>query len=250
VEDTSVRADPAVQRRLLDLAEVDAELNRIDHRRRTLPELVEIVERENVERAKRDKVVAVQTTLGDLNRDAMRQETEIEAVRAREDRDRTLLKDGNVSARQLVDLEHELGTLSRRQTALEDDLLELMERREAVEQDLAHARAEHEAAEAALADVRERRDEALGDLEVSQIRRTKDRAQLVLVFPAELLALYDRIRKQKGIGAALLRARRCGACRLELDRNAIAHIKDTAPEEVVRCDECGAILVRTPESGL
>jgi predicted nucleic acid-binding Zn-ribbon protein len=245
-----VRADPAVQRRLLDLAEVDAELNRIDHRRRTLPELVEIVERENVERAKRDKVVAVQTTLGDLNRDAIRQETEIEAVRAREDRDRTLLKDGNVSARQLVDLEHELGTLSRRQTALEDDLLELMERREAVEQDVAHAKSEHEAAEAALADVRKRRDEVFGDLEVSEIRRTKDRAQLVPVFPADLLALYDRIRKQKGIGAALLRARKCGACRLELDRNAIAHIRDTAPEEVVRCDECGAILVRTPESGL
>ena len=245
-----MRADPAVQRRLLDLAEVDAELNRIDHRRRTLPELVEIVERENVERAKRDKVVAVQTTLGDLNRDAIRQETEIEAVRAREDRDRTLLKDGNVSARQLVDLEHELGTLSRRQTALEDDLLELMERREAVEQDVAHAKSEHEAAEAALADVRKRRDEVFGDLEVSEIRRTKDRAQLVPVFPADLLALYDRIRKQKGIGAALLRARKCGACRLELDRNAIAHIRDTAPEEVVRCDECGAILVRTPESGL
>jgi len=249
VEDTSVRADPAVQRRLLDLAEVDAELNRIDHRRRTLPELVEIVERENVERTKRDKVIAIETTLRDLNRDAIRQETEIEAVRAREERDRTLLK-GNVSARQLVDLEHELGTLSRRQTALEDDLLELMERREAVEQDVAHAKAEHEAAESALADVRKRRDEVFGDLEVSEIRRTKDRAQLVPVFPADLLALYDRIRKQKGIGAALLRARKCGACRLELDRNAIAHIRDTAPEEVVRCDECGAILVRTPESGL
>ncbi len=245
-----MRADPAVQRRLLDLAEVDAELNRIDHRRRTLPELVEIVERENVERTKRDKVIAIETTLRDLNRDAIRQETEIEAVRAREERDRTLLKDGNVSARQLVDLEHELGTLSRRQTALEDDLLELMERREAVEQDVAHAKSEHEAAEAALADVRKRRDEVFGDLEVSEIRRTKDRAQLVPVFPADLLALYDRIRKQKGIGAALLRARKCGACRLELDRNAIAHIRDTAPEEVVRCDECGAILVRTPESGL
>jgi len=249
VEDTSVRADPAVQRRLLDLAEVDAELNRIDHRRRTLPELVEIVERENVERTKRDKVIAIQTTLRDLNRDAIRQETEIEAVRAREERDRTLLQ-GNVSARQLVDLEHELGTLSRRQTSLEDDLLELMERREAVEQDVAHAKSEHEAAETALADVRKRRDEVFGDLEVSEIRRTKDRAQLVPVFPADLLALYDRIRKQKGIGAALLRARKCGACRLELDRNAIAHIRDTAPEEVVRCDECGAILVRTPESGL
>ncbi len=246
-----MRADPAVQRRLLDLAEVDTELTRIDHRRRTLPELAEIVERETVERTKRDKVVAVQTTLSDLNRDAARQESDIEAVRAREDRDRTLLKDGNVGARQVADLEHELGTLSRRQTALEDDLLELMERREAVELDVAHARLEHDAAAAALAETRTRRDEALADLEVAQARRTAERKQLVAGFPADLLTLYDRIRQQRGgTGAALLRARRCGACRLELDRNAIAHIRDTAPDEVVRCEECGAILVRTPESGL
>jgi predicted nucleic acid-binding Zn-ribbon protein len=245
-----VRADPVVQRRLLDLAEVDTELNRIDHRRRTLPELAEIIERENVERTKRDKVVAVQTTLSDLNREAIRQETDIEAVRSREDRDRKLLKEGNVGARQVADLEHELETLSRRQSALEDDLLELMERREAVEQDVAHARSELDAAEQALADSRLRRDEALADLEVKQARRTEERQKLVPTFPAELLALYDRLLKQKGTGAALLRARKCGACRLELDRNAIAHIRDTDPAEVVRCDECGVILIRTPESGL
>lgn len=245
-----MRADPAVQRRLLDLAEVDTDLTRIDHRRRTMPELAEITEREASERAKRDKVVSVRTTLSDLDRDASKQESEIEAVRAREDRDRALLKNGNVGARQLADLEHELGTLSRRQTALEDDLLELMERREAVEQDVAHAQAELDAAETTLADVRKRRDEALADLEVAEARRTAERAGLVGVFPADLLALYDRIRQHKGTGAALLRARKCGACRLELDRHAIAAIRDTAAEDVVRCDECGAILVRTPESGL
>jgi predicted nucleic acid-binding Zn-ribbon protein len=239
-----------VQRRLLDLAEVDTDLTRIDHRRRTLPELAEITERETVERERRDKVVAVRTTLSDLDRDQTRQESEIEAVRAREDRDRTLLKNGNVGARQLADLEHELGTLSRRQTALEDDLLELMERREAVELDVAHAQAELDAAETALAEVRQRRDEALTDLEVAEARRTAERTQLVGAFPADLLTLYDRIRLQKGTGAALLRSRRCGACRLELDRHAIAAIRDTAAEDVVRCDECGAILVRTPESGL
>lgn len=245
-----MRADPAVQRRLLDLAEVDTDLTRIDHRRRTLPELAEITEREAEERQKRDKVVAVRTTLSDLDRDATKQESEIEAVRAREDRDRALLKNGNVGARQLADLEHELGTLSRRQTVLEDDLLELMERREAVEQDVAHAQAELDKAETMLADVRKRRDEALADLEVAEARRTAERTELVGVFPADLLALYDRIRQHKGIGAALLRARKCGACRLELDRHAIAAIRDTAADDVVRCEECGAILVRTPESGL
>lgn len=249
-EDTSVKADPAVQRRLLDLAEVDTELTRIDHRRRTLPELAEITERELADREKRDKLVAVQTTLDDLNRDATRQETDIEAVRAREDRDRGLLKGGNVGSRQVADLEHELESLTRRQASLEDDLLELMERREAVELDVAHAKVELDAAEQALADARQRRDVALDELEVSHIRRTEEREKLAAGFPADLLALYDRIRKQKGTGAALLRARRCGACRLELDRSAINHIRDAPADEVVRCDECGAILVRTPESGL
>ncbi|HVV23665.1 MAG TPA: C4-type zinc ribbon domain-containing protein [Pseudonocardiaceae bacterium] len=245
-----MRVDPAVQRRLLDLANVDTELTRIDHRRRTLPELAEITEREQVHRAKRDQLVAVETTLGDLNREATRQESEIEAVRAREDRDRSLLKGGNVGARQLADLEHELATLTRRQSSLEDDLLELMERREAVEVDVAHARTELDAAETALSDVQRRRDEALADLEVAEARRKQERQDLVPQFPTELLALYDRIRTQKGTGAALLRARRCGACRLELDRNSITHIKDAPADEVVRCDECGAILIRTPESGL
>lgn len=245
-----MKADPAVQRRLLDLADVDTELTRIDHRRRTLPELTEITEREKVEREKRDKLTAVETTLGDLNREATRQETEIEAVRTREDRDRALLKGGNVGARQVTDLEHELSTLTRRQTALEDDLLELMERREAVEMDVAHARTEYAAAQEALADTQRRKDEALTDLEIAQARRGEERQKLVGEFPAELLALYDRIRAQKGTGAALLRARRCGACRLELDRSSISHIRDAAPDEVVRHDECGAILVRTPESGL
>jgi hypothetical protein len=245
-----VKADPAVQRRLLDLAEVDAELNRIDHRRRTLPELAEIETAEKTVQEKRDALVAVETTLGDLNRDAKRQEDDIEAVRSREDRDRKLLKDGNVGARQLADLEHELGTLSRRQSTLEDDLLELMERREAVELDTGHARVELDKAQQGIGELQERRDAALVDLDTAQARADERRTTLVKGVPADLAALYDRIRTQKGIGAALLRARRCGACRLELDRHQVAQIKGTAADEVIQHDECGAILVRTGESGL
>jgi hypothetical protein len=235
---------------LLDLAEIDADLNRIDHRRRTLPELAEIADQEKNLRSARDTVVSAETALGDLNREAKRQEDEIEAVRAREDRDRKLLKDGNVGARQVSDLEHELTSLQRRQGALEDDLLELMERREAVEMEVSHANEQLAKTERALADAQQRSGDVLTDLDTAQARKTAARAALVGRFPAELLKLYDRVRAQRGIGAALLRARRCGACRLELDRSAIVAIRDAAPDEVVRCEECGAILVRTPESGL
>jgi predicted nucleic acid-binding Zn-ribbon protein len=245
-----VKADPTVQRRLLDLARVDAELSRVGHRRRTLPELTEVAEAERTLRAKRDAMVAVETTLGDLDRDIRRQETEVEQVRAREERDRSMLDAGSAPAKQLSDLQHELGTLQRRRGALEDDLLELMERREAVEMDLQHARAQASKAEETLADAVRRRDEAVADLDSTEARRVEERQTLVPQFPDDLLNLYEKVRGQKGIGAALLRSRRCEACRLELDRSALGKVKEAPADDVVRCEECGAILVRTGESGL
>jgi uncharacterized protein len=245
-----VKADPAVQRRLLELADVDADLARVDHRRRTLPELDEIAAAEQAVRAKRDAQVATDTALADLDREVKRQEKEIDAVRAREDRDRALLAGGTVSAKQLTDLEHELETLLRRQSTLEDELLEIMERREAVEFDSQHAGVELAKAEEAFADAARRRDDALADLDTNQARRDEERAGLIGTFPEPLLGLYERVRRNKGIGASLLRARRCGACRIELDRSAISRISSAAPDEVLTCEECGAIMVRTAESGL
>jgi predicted nucleic acid-binding Zn-ribbon protein len=245
-----VKADPAVQRRLLDLAAVDAELARVTHRRRTLPEIVEITEVEQQVRAKQDALVAIETTLTDLDRDVKRQETEIDQVRAREERDRKLMQSGSVGAKQLTDLEHELATLQRRQGILEDDLLELMERREAVEADTSFARVELDKSREAHADASRRRDAALADLEATETRRVADRSVMTKGFPDDLLKAYDRQREQRGIGAALIQSRRCGACRIELDRNAVSKLKEAAADEVVRCEECGAILVRTTESGL
>ncbi|HVV10777.1 zinc ribbon domain-containing protein [Amycolatopsis sp.] len=245
-----MKADPAVQRQLLDLAKVDAELNRVAYRRRTLPELAEIETAERTVREKRDALVTTQTAVSDLDREIARQEKEIESVRAREDRDRKILESGSVSSKQMNDVQHELETLARRQSALEDDLLELMERREALELDGQRTGAEVDKAEQELADASHRRDENIADLDTTQARRDEDRAKLLPRFPENLLALYERVRAHKGIGAALLRARRCGACQLELDRNTVSEIKSAAEDEVVQCDNCGAILVRTLESGL
>lgn len=245
-----MKADPSVQRQLLDLAKVDAELSRIAHRRRTMPELAEIEEIEKRLRDRRDALVGVQTSASDLEREVTRQEREVESVRARADRDRSMMESGSVSAKQLTDLEHELESLARRQTALEDDLLETMERKEALELDAQRTAAEVDKAEQELAEAGRRRDEAVADLDTTQARREEDRQRLVPRMPQDLLALYERVREHKGIGAALLRARRCGACQLELDRAALAEIKAAPEDEVVRCENCGAILVRTLESGL
>jgi predicted nucleic acid-binding Zn-ribbon protein len=48
----------------------------------------------------------------------------------------------------------------------------------------------------------------------------------------------------------MLRARRCEGCRLELNPQELQRIRAAADDEVVRCEECRRILVRTGESGL
>ena len=69
--------------------------------------------------------------------------------------------------------------------------------------------------------------------------------------PADLLTLYTRIGASKGgVGAAALVHRSCTGCQLQVNANELREYATTAPEEVLRCEECGRILVRTAESGL
>jgi len=244
-----VNVEPAVQAKLLTLAAVDIELNRLAHRRRTLPEQQE-VDRLQAERASRkDAAVAVEIVLDDLDRDIRKLEGEVEAVRQRAARDRALLEGGSIASKQLTELQHELGSLERRQGALEDELLEVMERREASKSDHDRAGAQVTQIDEQLADANRARDEALADIEVAENRCNTDRGTLVGLFPAELVTAYDAQRERAGIGAARLEGRRCGACRLELDRGEIARLTAAPADAVVRCPECNAILVRSKESG-
>ena len=243
-------AEPAAQQRLLQLADIDTELGRIDHRRRTMREIAEITEAERAVRVCKDTVISVETAAADLDREIARLERDVDGVRARVDRDQGLLAGGGVSAKQTVDLQHELDTLARRQGVLEDELLEIMEQREATGANLDNAKVELDAAEATLAGATGRRDTALADLDAAEAGRRRDRETAVAELPADLLGLYDKLREQTGTGAALLRARRCGACRLELDRSEVSAAKSAAPNVVLRHEECGVIMVRTTESGL
>lgn len=245
-----MNVEPQVQSKLLELAGVDAELARTAHRRTSLPEQQEVDRLETERNARKDAAVAVQITLDDLDRDIRKLEGEVDAVRKRAERDRALLQGGTVGAKALTELEHELGSLERRQGLLEDDLLEIMERREASHADYEHAGAQLSKIEDELIDAQRRCDDALADLNSSVTARTGERTSLAGNLPADLLAAYERQRSSSGIGAALLQARRCGACRIELDRGEIARISATASNVVVRCPECNAILVRTKESGL
>ena len=246
-----MKADQEAQRRLLDLQAIDTTLAQLAHRRRTLPELAELERLAREIAALDDERVRAQVAVDDLDRDIARVDKDVEQVRARAAKDQTRLDSGSGPARELEALQHELASLARRQSELEDTELELMEQREtadtalrAVLDRLSAARARREAVETA-------RDETLRQIAQEEEFRAAGRKPLVADLPADLVALYERIRESSGgLGAALLRGGRCGGCRLELSGVDRAAVKAADPDEVVRCEECRRILVRTAESGL
>ena len=81
-------------------------------------------------------------------------------------------------------------------------------------------------------------------------RAVAERAVVAAELPADLLALYEKIRAAEGgVGAGPIERGRCGACRLDLMQNEKAEYRAAAVDEVLR-HECRRILVRTAESGL
>jgi predicted nucleic acid-binding Zn-ribbon protein len=245
-----VKADPKVQRRLLDLQAIDTALAQLAHRRRTLPERAELEALARELSALEDERVRAQVAVDDLDRDIARLEKDVEQVRARKEKDQNRLASGGGPARELEALQHELVSLNRRQGDLEDAELELMEQRETaqgvldgVEQRLTDTREKRAATE-------QRRDEALAEITREEEFKRGARQPLAGDLPADLVTLYDKIRQDTGLGAALLTAGRCGGCRLELSGADLARIRKADPDEVVRCEDCRRIMVRTNESGL
>jgi predicted nucleic acid-binding Zn-ribbon protein len=246
-----VKASPEAQQRLLELAELDAELSRLDHRRRSLPEFEEAERLEARDRELRDETVGLEAEETDLAREQGKAEADVEQVRSRITRDQQRLDAGQVSsARELESLQSEIGSLGRRQSDLEEIVLDVMERREAAQNRRDALAAERTVLADQLGEVAARRGAALAEIAEEAGKAQDRRASVAAEEPADLLALYERLRAQHGVGAAALRRGRCEGCHLSLNTVDLNRIRAAAPDEVLRCEECRRILVRTPESGL
>jgi predicted nucleic acid-binding Zn-ribbon protein len=247
-----VKADPFVQLRLLDLQALDSALDRLAHRRRTLPELAEIERLEKAVDALRDDTVRAQTEVSDLARESKKFEDEIEQVRTRKARDEDRLASGAITvAKQLEEIQHEVATLTRRQSDLEDQELEVMERAETAQATLDALTGQADALLAERDAAAVARDKAFEEIDAEIARTTSERAEMAATFPEDLLKLYEKLRAEHGgVGAGPIERGRCGGCRLDLMNNEKSDIKGAAVDEVLRHDECGRIMVRTAESGL
>jgi predicted nucleic acid-binding Zn-ribbon protein len=221
------------------------------HQLDSLPEVVEIAgltsNRTELDNQARDAQILVD----DLTAEQNKADADVEQVKTRRERDRSRIDAGSITnPKDLERMQHELVSLERRITSLEDTELEVMERLEEAQNTLDTVSALLATTDERLTALAKIRDEKAADLEVSLSALVGERSQAVAGMPEDLMKLYEHLRVQRGVGAAPLQARQCGGCQLTLNSMDLAAIAKAPSDEVLRCEECSRILVRTSESGL
>jgi predicted nucleic acid-binding Zn-ribbon protein len=234
---------------LLDLQDLDLQLDQVAHKRKAVPELAALAELGKEKSVVDSELVAAETEVSDLQREQKKADADVEQVKLRRARNQQRMDSGQVgSPRDLENLQHEIVSLDRRISDLEDAELEVMERLEAAEAVQADLRTRAEAFAGRQSELESTRDAAFKEFDEQRASLGDKRSSTSAGLPADLVTTYEKLRERNGgIGAAPLVGKRCMGCRMELTPSDLNRIKAAPVDAVVRCEECGRILVRTGE---
>lgn len=239
------QAPAADQAKLLAVQDLDTRIQQARHRLDTLPERAECATlNAQIEQVGAARIEAA-TAVSDARREVAKAEDDVQTVRARAQRDNARLLDAGMAPRELQGLQSELAVLAKRQSDLEDVELEAMQRLDDAEHALATVTERAEALQVQLGEATARleHEEAAVNTELAML--ASDREGAIDGIDAALVALYEKLRLQYGgVGAAALKHGTCEGCHMSLNPADVAALQARPADDVVRCEECGRILVR------
>lgn len=238
-----MKATVEQQQALLGLQEVDSQLARAKHRMASQPLAKKVHELSEQLSALRRDMVQAQTNGDDLQRAVNRSEDELDRVRKRLQRDRDLVDQG-ASARVQRELEHELGSLTRRISDLEDAELEMLSQQEELTAKVARLQELETELREELERSRNQEQEQSEEARREWAVLTERRNQVAAGIDETLVRRYEAIRADTPIAVAVLAGNQCGGCRLELPPLEVAQLRSAPADELLTCDECGCLLVR------
>jgi predicted nucleic acid-binding Zn-ribbon protein len=182
------------------------------------------------------------TVVENLKQTIARGHVDLDSVEKRIAHDEKLLAQTS-SAKDAEGIGHELRSLANRKSDLEDAALELMEQLESAEIVLRDRLLEKTVCSEALT----QESESLGEnVKLAQSKLAllvQQRAAKIAGIPAELGELYEK-KASRGIAAARLLHRDCGACRIALTATAFDEVMAAPADALVTCPNCSTILVR------
>jgi predicted nucleic acid-binding Zn-ribbon protein len=230
---------------LLLVQERDTALDRLRHRRETLPERAELVTQTSSFGTNSARRAELQSRRDAIYAEEKRLDDEARTIGAHADEVDKKLYSGTVtSPRELQAMQADIEMLKRRRSELEDDELEVMEQREALDGELEKLAAEGSDLEAAVARLRDAIATQEQEIDAEIAMESDARAQAAAPIAPALLQDYERRRVQnRGAGAARLVGTTCQACHLTIPSTEAERIRRAGGEEVAYCDNCSAILV-------
>ena len=245
-----MKASPVEQKELLRLQALDIRLQQVEHQTKALPQHAELRELTKSFDTTRMNLSTRAGERDDVRTELARIESDVDVVEKRIARDTDRVQHTS-SVKDVQALETELAALRKRLVALEEIEIAVMERLEESDAAVAAVEAERDAIAGRIHEAEQSRDESLADLnrQLGELRR--DRAAVAGSVTEDLAALYEkRFVTGRGNAAALLRARTCSGCTMTLTGSDLDAVRSAPADEVLFCPDCGAILVRTEESGI
>src|SRR6266511_4104594 len=228
-----MQAPVAEQRTLLQMQAHDSAIDRLVHRRGSLPEDARLAELGQALAAVDQLAAEREGSLATVRREQARFEDEIEMVTRKV-----------TSPKELTAIQEEVAALKRRQDVLEDQLLERIELRETLEAELGELACRREGIVAEQAEVTKARDAALVEIDRELESERAAREALAPTVGEDLRTLYDQLRsRQGGVGVAALLGNTCQGCRVSISPVELAAVRRQPAEQVKRCENCRRILV-------
>lgn len=241
----ALMATPEQQRALLDVQVHDTAILQLAHKRKNLPEIALVRELEIEVGQNELLLTAARTQVADLTLEQNKAEADVEQVVAREERDKTRMESGSLGAKDLENLQHELGALARRRAELEDIELEVMQRLEDAKALVSSHESSLSAATARLAEEQNSLATKSAELDQQIAYHTEERLVPATSAGKDLMDLYNKVREsQGGFGVAALVGDTCQGCNVSINSSDLAKIRALDPQTVVRCEDCRLILVR------
>jgi len=240
-----MQASVAQQSLILEMQSLDNEIMQANTKLKSLPEIEQLLHIDKRITTATDELAVVKAEADQIALELRRGEVDVETVTDRIKKDEARLASGNATPKELEQLQHEVGTLKKRQESLEEIELEIMIRSDAIT-------SRSNTLTTDLASLQTLKDEISGRLktatdEINKVIADKNTARNLVANQIEkpLLELYEKIRGNGGgVGAAALVGNKCNGCNLAINAVEMDRIKSLAKDELLRCEECRRILVR------
>lgn len=231
---------------LLTVQEHDTAIDRLRAQREKLSERSELVDREAELSELTGQLDELRGSRDEVARDEKRLDDNVAAIGERQAEVEATMYSGKISnPKELQAMQAEVEQFRRQQRTLEDQELDLMERRETIEGEISQLEEKLRAAQADVDRLRESLHAKETEIDAQLAAEREARENAANGLPGDLLELYEKIRaKNNGIGAARLVGGTCQGCHLALPAVEVDRIKKEPADELVRCDQCGSILVR------